>query len=121
VESFDNLKAQKDKLLESQITKIETQLAEAQAELKQLRQRVEAYNGFEPCDFKRLDSLNKQLEESAKGYKSLVPELLQLRKVRDAAEALPTMDCFITGCFDYHCDCGFKVLGQALSQPKEAE
>jgi hypothetical protein len=64
---------------------LETQLADALAELKQLRQRVEAYNGFEPCDFKRLDSLNKQLEESAKGYKSLVPELLQLRKVRDAA------------------------------------
>jgi hypothetical protein len=52
---------------------------------------------------------------------SLLAELEQLQKVRDAAVALPTMDCFITGCFDYHCDCGFKALGQALSQPKEAE
>jgi hypothetical protein len=57
-------------------------------ELEQLRSRLKAYGGFEPCDFKSLDAKNKGLEESMNSYKPLVPELLQLRKVRDAAEVL---------------------------------
>jgi hypothetical protein len=51
-------------------------------ELEQLRARVKAYNGFEPCDFKSLDAKNKGLEESIESYKTIIPELLQLRKIR---------------------------------------
>lgn len=66
------------------------------SELEALRARLKAYGIFEPCDYKRLDYRNQELEESLSSYKGLVPELLRLRAVQDAAEEYLEADGSIT-------------------------
>jgi len=44
-------------------------------ELERLQKLLQAYNGFEPYDFKSLDAQVKQLTESVKDYEAIIIRL----------------------------------------------